>query len=307
MIGLGYTTSIESAEPPARISSAKSERKRVGVAVFGPLGGAKVFAISSSDMKAPEQMGPRFRAFTLIELLLVIAVIGIVAALLLPVLARSKAAGQSALCKNHLHQIGLAMEMYISDHNVYPRGMGGPPFQTWADRLDSYNPVPWTNAAWQCPTYIAEGGNVAWQPPPPGGGNFEASSSYAYNALGMQVRIVKVWPPLGLGNLKLSLPENRVVAPSEMYAVGDARPFQYHNLIGFDGRMLMWPWKLGPGLHEARAPHAGCYNLLFVDGHVNLIKRRDYLYPPRSAENWNRDHQPHPESWAPTNQWVIQN
>lgn len=241
------------------------------------------------------------------ELLVVIAIIAIVAGLLLGVISRAREQAQSTSCKNHLHQIGLSMEMYVSDNKVYPRGMGGPPFQTWADRLAPYNPVPWTNVNWQCPTYIAEGGNVAWHPPPPSGGNFEAFSSYAYNARGMQGSgIAWDWPPMGLGNLPVGLPENRVVAPGEMYAVGDTRPFQYHDLIGYDSRMIMWPWKFS-GLHEARAPHADGYNLLFVDGHVNLIKRRDYLYPPRSARNWNRDNKLHRWSWAPTNEWAIQN
>ena len=30
-------------------------------------------------------------------------------------------------------------------------------------------------------------------------------------------------------------------------------------------------------------------------------------YPPRTAHNWNRDNQPHPEVWKPRNQWEVQN
>jgi hypothetical protein len=41
--------------------------------------------------------------------------------------------------------------------------------------------------------------------------------------------------------------------------------------------------------------------------HVALIKRKDYLFPPRTGQNWNKDNQPHPEAWAPTNQWAVQN
>ena len=58
----------------------------------------------------------RFFAFTLIELLTVIAIISILAALLLPVLARSKGAGRAAACLSNLHQIGLALQIYIQDN-----------------------------------------------------------------------------------------------------------------------------------------------------------------------------------------------
>ena len=49
------------------------------------------------------------RAFTLAELLLVIAIIAVLAALLLPALSTAKSYSRSASCKNHLHQMGLAL------------------------------------------------------------------------------------------------------------------------------------------------------------------------------------------------------
>lgn len=57
------------------------------------------------------------RAFTLIELLVVIAVIGVLAALLLPALGRAKESARSAACLNNLHQIGIALQLYVDENN----------------------------------------------------------------------------------------------------------------------------------------------------------------------------------------------
>src|ERR1039457_4974377 len=56
------------------------------------------------------------RGFTLIELLVVIVIIAILAALLLPVLNRTKVAAKRTTCINDLHQINLAVLMYADDH-----------------------------------------------------------------------------------------------------------------------------------------------------------------------------------------------
>lgn len=57
--------------------------------------------------------------FTLIELLVVIAIIAILAAMLLPVLASAKEKGRRAQCVNNLHQIGVAVQMYVSDNRDF--------------------------------------------------------------------------------------------------------------------------------------------------------------------------------------------
>src|SRR6185369_4208632 len=60
------------------------------------------------------------RAFTVIELTLVVAIILILSGLLLPALCQAKQQARSAACKSNLHQIGLALTMYVADYQKYP-------------------------------------------------------------------------------------------------------------------------------------------------------------------------------------------
>jgi prepilin-type N-terminal cleavage/methylation domain-containing protein/prepilin-type processing-associated H-X9-DG protein len=161
----------------------------------------------------PSPRGPWRRGFTLIELLVVIAIIAILAALLLPSLAKAKQQSQGIKCVSNLKQLTVAWVMYNGDNKDYfvlngntedsPAGtISGPDpnddLQWCPARMDQGSPVqgeqtsiPWIQAGllypyvgspgpYHCPadpsTY--NNGNVSYQ----GGGGTNRTRSMSMNA-----------------------------------------------------------------------------------------------------------------------------
>jgi general secretion pathway protein G len=62
------------------------------------------------------------RGFTLIELMIVVAIIAVLASILIPNFLNARAQAQTAACMANLNQIATSAELWYSDHNAYPAG-----------------------------------------------------------------------------------------------------------------------------------------------------------------------------------------
>jgi prepilin-type processing-associated H-X9-DG protein/prepilin-type N-terminal cleavage/methylation domain-containing protein len=256
-------------------------------------------------------------AFTLIELLTVIAIVGILAALLLTAIAEASAKALRIQCANNVRQLGIGLQAFVTDNSAYPLYSNPNYYQgaypeykvMWVTALqytelsvpgNSTNHVPfgeWSGeGVWKCPAARK----------PPDWPQHHGYESYGYNAYGMSA--LTDTNSLGLGGHYVWNPpivpappvrEAEVANPSETMAIGD-------GFIGGNGVIKDGAWivertcgvtnYLG-STQRAYARHQGHANVVFCDGHVESPTLRFLFQDTSDAAlvRWNRDHHPHRE------------
>ena len=246
-------------------------------------------------------------AFTLVELLVIIAIIAVLAALLLPTLSRSLMRAKQTQCAGNVRQLGAGLQGFVQQNHVYPlyanvdvaKGSYSEHYANWTEAL-SYEElnIPksvvsyFTNGVWNCPA-------ARWNDNQPSVNTMNVWFSYGYNYRGLNSPGKNDANGLGGctstpgGPLAPPVGESEVVAPSDIIAIGDA----------FDGNTVLqrasWPDTSKYGNPFSR--HHGRANMVFCDGHLESPTLQ-FLFTDTNDEalvRWNRDHQPHREKLSP--------
>lgn len=197
------------------------------------------------------------RGFTLIEMLVVIGIIAILAAVIFPVFARARAAARRTQCISNLKQLGQAHEMYASDwDDRYP----------WAkDAADAYAPQIWDGfPRWQ-----------AWLPYMPR--LKDAIQPYVKNR-----EVLHCSADTGYDHLEAT-PFPIPGEPIAFEALGSS--YHWRTEVAFEGlgpSTLAQPSQTNIMMdasgawHGGRSYEAGRWNVLYGDGHVKNVNLRQF-------------------------------
>ena len=222
--------------------------------------------VRSSQVFRSTQVWRHVTAFTLVELMVVVGVVGVLLAILLPTISRARSRASQTQCASQLHQLGIALAGYAAEHHgwlpawsgwhVYPPGSPeDDPGEAWTEQLapdfvlpnspvytcPSFNGPPWV-------TYFLSG---RW------------SQSQGRNA--MRLSEIRFGPQFVLGGEETN---RHLYAPP----FGDD---DGHTTDDCDKDDANAPGACFPGDDGGFLEHPGGNNLLFGDLHVEAFKRDD--------------------------------
>ena len=250
------------------------------------------------------------KAFTLVELLIVIGIIAVLIAILLPALNGARRHAQEIKCRANLRSLGQGLAMYNNSTGYFPGCYVLNTHVVWAPRLRVF--LNGERGSFLCPardpdrfTWTDElvAGNVAAD---------RGMTKYGYDLGERMLNLTRTpfsygynggvtdgrRPPLSLSGdvtpdaswADRELRVTRVRVPSEMIAIADGQG---------DGEGDPWILMGREGGARVGTVHRGGANVLFCDGHVEWYRFEDITLPPNPTEDenrrvlplWRNDHQ----------------
>jgi prepilin-type processing-associated H-X9-DG protein len=202
-----------------------------------------------------------------VELLVVVAILGVLIALLLPVLAQARESGRRAACTSNLRQIGIALQAYVDDHDGgFPVPPLNPPPEDETEEEEGDEDLSQASTDWEdvLQPYIRSE-PILRCPSDPSPPEF-FDMSYTLNAA-----------------FAMGLHESAIHYPSRTIVVADRR----NSLSNQDQPplFLWWQWQGNvwpPRAHPDPSPaatrdlalerHVGRLNVQYVDGHVRCVR-----------------------------------
>jgi prepilin-type processing-associated H-X9-DG protein/prepilin-type N-terminal cleavage/methylation domain-containing protein len=219
------------------------------------------------------------RGFTLVEILIVLAVLMILAALLFPVFGRVREKGRLSACQSNLKQIILGVQQYIQDNDSRP-----PSFGNWREATTGYIKNPNIFRCPSLPVLIKR----------PDGG----IQSGEYNFyVGFLNSLVTEQAGNSSKQALVGVNESVLVDASKIFVSGDVGVYGFYRQVPMP-RQDACGITMGNGkpdnLQTASTIHNGGGNYLFYDGHVkwltpesftqSLCDAAKYLHPPFRAD-----------------------
>jgi prepilin-type N-terminal cleavage/methylation domain-containing protein/prepilin-type processing-associated H-X9-DG protein len=233
------------------------------------------------------------RGFTLVELLVVIAVIAILAAILFPVFAQVREKGRQTVCLSNVRQIASGMMMYVQDYDeIFPPALSINPGESYYYELSWMNRVqPYVRnlGIFVCPS--ADHRSTDWRV------SSDILQNYGYSPSMRAVGDGSGWTALGtpygralwegLGGFYGARAVGTYTRTASSHALGEiARPSETAAIV--DHRHFDWAFHLAqfsipeprhipePPVRLANGEMlpAGLVNMVFCDGHVKAMKHQ---------------------------------